>query len=284
MHHAGRIVSRGEIVDHLYEQDFDRDFEYDRGLRAADCAKSSASTSSRPRAASATSSSPLPSPLMPRRRERAYAERRARPAGSDADAKALNARSIASRLFLSAAFWSSSILIIAGLGLSALNARSTDQFDDELGVYLKALVANVAVAGEEGRAAPPVIAPQFELAFSGWYWQITRLDGERPDIRTSRSLFGNPVASTRRKRRARHLNRWRGYVTGPGDRPLRMIEREIDRRRRPLPRAGRRERRRDSDRDREFRICPRRYFLALAPALLGSTALAVRFGLRPLRS
>jgi two-component system, OmpR family, response regulator len=25
MHHAGRIVSRGEIVDHLYEQDFDRD-------------------------------------------------------------------------------------------------------------------------------------------------------------------------------------------------------------------------------------------------------------------
>jgi two-component system OmpR family response regulator len=25
MHHCGRIVSRGEIVDHLYDQDFDRD-------------------------------------------------------------------------------------------------------------------------------------------------------------------------------------------------------------------------------------------------------------------
>ena len=25
MHHAGRIISRGEIVEHLYEQDFDRD-------------------------------------------------------------------------------------------------------------------------------------------------------------------------------------------------------------------------------------------------------------------
>jgi two-component system OmpR family response regulator len=25
MHHAGRIVSRGEIVEHLYDQDFDRD-------------------------------------------------------------------------------------------------------------------------------------------------------------------------------------------------------------------------------------------------------------------
>ena len=25
MHHAGRIVSRSEIVEHLYDQDFDRD-------------------------------------------------------------------------------------------------------------------------------------------------------------------------------------------------------------------------------------------------------------------
>ena len=25
MHHAGRIISRTEIVEHLYEQDFDRD-------------------------------------------------------------------------------------------------------------------------------------------------------------------------------------------------------------------------------------------------------------------
>ena len=135
--------------------------------------------------------------------------------------KALNAQSIASRLFLSAAFWSSSILIVAGLGLSALNARSTEaNFDEQLGVYLKALVANVAVAGEEGqRPPPPVIAPQFELAFSGWYWQITRLDGERPEIRTSRSLFAHAIAAARRKRRARRPQR-AGAVTstGPGDR------------------------------------------------------------------
>jgi two-component system, OmpR family, response regulator len=25
MHHAGRVVSRGEIIEHLYDQDFDRD-------------------------------------------------------------------------------------------------------------------------------------------------------------------------------------------------------------------------------------------------------------------
>ena len=49
--------------------------------------------------------------------------------------KALNAQSIASRLFISAAFWSSTILIVAGLGLSALNARSSEaSFDAQLGV------------------------------------------------------------------------------------------------------------------------------------------------------
>jgi signal transduction histidine kinase len=201
--------------------------------------------------------------------------------------KALNAQSIATRLFISAAFWSSSILVLAGLGLSALNARSAEaNFDEQLGVYLKALLANVAAASEDPQAgAPAVIDPQFELAFSGWYWQITRLDLPHPEIHTSHSLFATQLPSldadnTQDERKGVR----RGYVVGPGDKPLRMIQREID----------------DGDEGRylvqvaanadvietqieRFEYALAATFLILAVALLGSTALAVRFGLRPLR-
>ena len=32
MHHNGRVVSRTELVEHLYEQDFDRDSQHHRGV------------------------------------------------------------------------------------------------------------------------------------------------------------------------------------------------------------------------------------------------------------
>ena len=200
--------------------------------------------------------------------------------------KALSARSIAARLFLSAAFWSTLILALAGLGLSALNARWTEaNFDDQLGVYLKALIANVAITNEEAKgAAPAAVAPQFELAFSGWYWQITRLDTNPPEIRASKSLFATQLP---------HLVAvgddhgavLSGYAIGPGGHELRMVEREID--------AG------DEGRylvqvaanadviqaqERSFEWALAATFLTLALALIGSTALAVRFGLRPLRA
>ncbi|MBV8794908.1 MAG: HAMP domain-containing histidine kinase, partial [Hyphomicrobiales bacterium] len=199
--------------------------------------------------------------------------------------KALSARSIASRLFLSAAFWSILILALAGLGLSALNKQWTEaNFDDQLGVYLKALVANVAVPNEEGKAgAQAAIAPQFELAFSGWYWQITRTDVTPPEIRASKSLFATQLPQLVAVGND-HGAILSGYAVGPGGRPVRMIQRQID--------AG------DDGRflvqvaapadaiqgqERSFELGLAATFSALALALIGSTALAVRFGLRPLR-
>ncbi len=198
--------------------------------------------------------------------------------------RALSARSIASRLFLSAAFWSTLILALAGLGLSALNAGWTEaNFDDQLGVYLKALVANVAIPGEEGKpGGVAAVAPQFELAFSGWYWQITRLDAKPPEIRASKSLFATQLPRLAAAENGAAI--LSGYVIGPGGRELRMIQRQID--------AG------DEGRylvqvaanadvikaqERSFQWALAATFLTLALALMGSTALAVRFGLRPLR-
>jgi signal transduction histidine kinase len=199
--------------------------------------------------------------------------------------KALSARSIASRLFLSAAFWSTLILALAGLGLSAVNKQWTEAgYDDQLGVYLKALVANVVLPAEEtknGASAP--VAPQFELAYSGWYWQITRTDVNPPEIRTSKSLFATqlPQLPAGGNDPGAILS---GYAVGPGGHELRMIQREID--------AG------DEGRytvqvaanadviqgqERSFEWALAATFLTLALALIGSTALAVRFGLRPLR-
>jgi hypothetical protein len=31
--------------------------------------------------------------------------------------------------------------------------------------------------------------PLFDLPLSGWYWQVTRLQGPKPEVRASRSLW-----------------------------------------------------------------------------------------------
>jgi signal transduction histidine kinase len=198
--------------------------------------------------------------------------------------KALSARSIASRLFLSAAFWSTLILALAGLGLSALNKQWTEaNFDDQLGVYLKALVANVVLPSEDAKnGAPTALAPQFELAYSGWYWQITRADVNPPEIRASKSLFATQLPQLAVGSDPGAI--LSGYVVGPGGHEVRMIQRQID--------AGEDGRylvqvAANADmiqaQERSFEWGLAATFLTLALALIGSTALAVRFGLRPLR-
>ena len=143
----------------------------------------------------------------------------------------LRSRSIAKRLFSSAALLSFAILLVAGLVLSTIYRRTAEaNFDERLGDYLHELVADIATSGEESRAAPVQLGePQFKLPMSGWYWQLTRLDVPKPEIRSSRSLFaaklprlsesGVPTGAGGARR---------GYAKGPDDRVLRMVERIID--------------------------------------------------------
>ncbi len=194
--------------------------------------------------------------------------------------------SIAERLFVSAAFWSVLILMIAGAALTTVYRDVTERaLDERLGVYLKAIVADVTTPGEDLKLAPGQLGePQFELTRSGWYWQVTRLDVENPEMRASRSLFAArlprlPDAAARTASAER-----KGYVTGPDERRLRVLERTID-----VGDEGSFLVQVAADsvevdgQVRSFEWALGLTFGALALALVGTAALQVRYGLEPLR-
>jgi signal transduction histidine kinase len=198
----------------------------------------------------------------------------------------LDRQSIAVRLFVSSTVWSLAILLFAGIILSTLNRRTTEHaFDERLHVYLKSLVADVASPIETERADPYSLGePRFDLPLSGWYWQITRLDANPPDIKGSTSLFGGRLPSLGRgATKARPGEPREGYVQGPDERRLRMVERVVD-----LGEDGRFLIQVAADADEieqgitSFRWAVGLTFGLLALALAASTIFQVRFGLQPL--
>src|SRR5947209_4039399 len=102
----------------------------------------------------------------------------------------IRANSLALRLFLAATAWTVAILLITGFILSSVYRQAVERaFDRRLGVYLKTLIAEVASPDESTEKFGQSLGePLFELPLSGWYWQVTRLDGRNADVRSSRSL------------------------------------------------------------------------------------------------
>ena len=198
----------------------------------------------------------------------------------------LSNRSIATRLFLSAMFWSGLVLLIAGVALSTLYARTAEQdFDTRLAFYAKALIADVASPNEDTRTDPGQLGePQFELTLSGWYWQVTRLDTAQPRLKASRSLFGAHLARLPDDVPQAAPGLRKGYVVGPDDRRLRVVERNID-----IGDDGRffiqvaATTEDIEDEINAFRLSLAVTFGVLALALGATTALQLRFGLAPLR-
>src|SRR5262249_46612871 len=103
----------------------------------------------------------------------------------------MRASSLALRLFLSATAVTVVILLATGIILSSIYRDAVERsFDRRLGVYLRTLVADVAAPEQSADQGTPTLGePQFEKPLSGWYWQITRLDATKPEIRSSRSLW-----------------------------------------------------------------------------------------------
>src|SRR5215472_13696348 len=198
----------------------------------------------------------------------------------------MRANSLALRLFLSATIWTAVILVITGIALSSIYQQSVERaFDRRLSVYLKTLIADVASPEEAGEKFGQLGEPLFELPLSGWYWQVTRLNAPRPDVRASRSLWdgslphledaGVPASADGTRR---------NYVGGPEDQRLRLVERTID-----LGEDGRylvAVAGDPSEIDQEIRSFDKALaitFGALAVVLLLTTLFQVRFGLAPLK-
>ena len=143
----------------------------------------------------------------------------------------LASRSIAVRLAASSLFWSSAILLIAGLTLSALYRQATERaFDERLLVYANDLAGDLVTPGDpEQRGLGSLGDPRFDIPLSGWYWQVARLDAGPGDLRASRSLLGNPLPTLASPVLDRPFGQIRkDNATGPEGRLLRVLERDID--------------------------------------------------------
>jgi signal transduction histidine kinase len=197
----------------------------------------------------------------------------------------MRANSLALRLFLTATAWTVVILIVTGIVLSSLYRSAVERaFDRRLDVYLRTLVADVASPEETSEKFPQSLGePLFELPLSGWYWQVTRLDKPKPEVRASRSLWdGGLPRLADEKSTSTGLRQ--GYVQGPEEQKLRLAERVVD-----LGDEGRFRVAVAGDAaeiDEELRAFDQALeitFGALALILLLTTTFQVRFGLAPLK-
>jgi signal transduction histidine kinase len=195
--------------------------------------------------------------------------------------------SLATRLFLSATAWVVVILVITGFVLSSVYRDATERaFDRRLNLYLRTLIAEVATPDE-----PPdhqfqsLGEPLFELPLSGWYWQITRTDSEKPETRASRSLWDKKLPKLEEQGGDLTAAGVRlGYVDGPEGQNLRMVERPVD-----LGADGKflvsvaGDASEIFDETRSFDYYLGGTFAALGIVLLLTTIFQVRFGLAPLK-
>ncbi|MEA2953385.1 MAG: hypothetical protein QOJ96_2905 [Alphaproteobacteria bacterium] len=142
----------------------------------------------------------------------------------------MRANSLALRLFLSATGWTVVILIVTAVVLSSLYRHAVERtFDRRLELYLRTLVADLTSPEEPGiRFAQSLSEKPFDLPLSGWYWQVTRLDGKK-DVRSSRSLWDGGLPHLQRAEVPTEIGEPRtGYVQGPEDVTLRLAELPLD--------------------------------------------------------
>jgi signal transduction histidine kinase len=195
--------------------------------------------------------------------------------------------SLATRLFLSATLWVVAILVVTGVILSSVYRGATERaFDRRLNLYLRTVITEVNLPEDSSdRQFQALGEPLFDLPLSGWYWQIARTDGGKPELRVSRSLWDKRLPSLEGSGIALSDSGVRiGYVAGPENQMLRMVERPVD-----LGSDGKYlvavagDATEIFDETRAFDVYLGGTFLALGVVLVLTTIFQVRFGLAPLK-
>ncbi len=179
------------------------------------------------------------------------------------------------------------ILVITGIALASVYRQASERaFDRQLNLYLRTLIAEVASPDEPpDRQFQSLGEPLFELPLSGWYWQITRTDTEKNEVRASRSLWDKKLPKLEDQGVELTPAGIRvGYVDGPEGQNLRMVERPVD-----LGTDGRflvtvaGDASEISEETRTFDYYLGGTFAALTIVLVLTTIFQVRFGLAPLK-
>ena len=193
---------------------------------------------------------------------------------------------LAARLLASAAVLSAAILLITGVLLTAVYQRATESsFDERLYVYLKEIVAAVS-QDPQGKLseAGNFGEPKFDLPLSGWYWQVDKIDAPGPSVGGSNSLVGAklqllPESAVEDLGGARR----EGYVEGPDEKRLRIVQRTVDFSEDGRFRIAIAARAEEIDAEvRRFDMTLVVAFTLLFAFLMATTLAQVRFGLRPL--
>jgi signal transduction histidine kinase len=139
-------------------------------------------------------------------------------------------KSLAFRLFASAAIWTLVVVPVAAILLISLYRGVLERnFDARLGAYLTSLVASSTAGGGDVPAAPTNLGdPHFAIPFSGWYWQIKPLDAASGPTFLSDSLLDQQLSLPSDAGTPPDQNlMWHAYRPGPEGQRLRVVEREI---------------------------------------------------------
>ncbi len=140
-----------------------------------------------------------------------------------------NTFSIANRLTLGAGLWSAVLLIAAALIFTTQYREAVHRVDDDRFGAIVDSLAVYAEIDEDGGVflSRPPGDPRFERAFSGYYWQVSKLNADDTEIvLRSGSLFDAELAISQQVLDEANKNRGLGIkqsLDGPLGEPLRSL-------------------------------------------------------------